>query len=1050
MNSDGKVHSIKYTYDEQYVSQPKTISTFVGEILLKRVEYAYGNEVNNRAKVVEEATYDRKGILLSKVKYEYDQKGLLAGMKRQIDASGSEYEVKYKHNTMGLCEEELLPSGDKIVHAYDTVGKTLSTYVIDKKGVQLKQEHNYYYENGQLKWKQGTHQNPLNTTFYFYDRPGNLVSTVESQAQYDPLTKSIKSIEQNHPFKGYFTIYQWDKLGSLTKKINPRGIATEYEYDKLTRLSKVQDNGREVSYEYETGGLLKKQSTNWGAEQSFSYTTQGQKIAHVHENGSITSWKYDLLGRILHEEEAGYITRYEYKDEEGKVITTSGSLTTVEEYDALGRLVSSTDSEGGIYTYKYNYLGDLIEESNPEKEITKYTYNYTKNLTIKELFSGAKEYCFKDALGRIIEITLTDKEGEFVETRTYTYTVEGYIEQENKGKGISSRSTKSVYDQKGRLIARTIQNEKGIEVESFKYDGNGNLIQHQDFEGNIYTYVYDEHDQCISEIRPDGSKIEHVYDTPGNPIITYYPRGLTHYTQYNPQTGEKQGERLVEAPTLGGPSKEYTYNKNSILIEKIDERGIVFKFQYDENKNLTHIQASTGEELSYTYDNNKNVKSIHKKLASGETVFIEHGYDTIGRLLKEDVYLGETLHQSCEQKWSENTRKSLNIQAAGQKFEYEYGYNSAGRLEQVNCPSIDYILNYSYNLRGQMQSWKDNYVGYAIDQYTTDGRLPAAAKTTLKGTEILAESLTWQSDKLIEHQHQFPEEGFERIRNYAYNSMGRLTSQTTQDRLVGSKQKEYIDAEDCGYDPLGILQEKHLLSYISDYYYKVKHQVGNKVCVETVADSKKSKTCYNPRKDALKEALEELKEVCGVIRQEDIARVYDEAGNVTSILDGKTGKAMELTWNAWNELEKVEVAGEYTWEAIYDGLGRRLKTSYTPLIESPSVDQGSSKKAKICLSYYDPEVEFLEIGLSYEEELVWKVYGVDLNGEFGGLQGIGGLQLVVNAYTQQAKKPIKDLQGHILGIIVAGTLSMGRRSSLRWVWAISRESKEYRRIHTRA
>jgi hypothetical protein len=46
-------------------------------------------------------------------------------------------------------------------------------------------------------------------------------------------------------------------------------------------------------------------------------------------------------------------------------------------------------------------------------------------------------------------------------------------------------------------------------------------------------------------------------------------------------------------------------------------------------------------------------------------------------------------------------------------------------------------------------------------------------------------------------------------------------------------------------------------------------------------------------------------------------------------------------------------------------------------------------------SIYDPQVEFLEIGVAVNGVVAWKVYGPDLNGTYGGMQGTGGLEATV-------------------------------------------------------
>ncbi|MEI8125256.1 MAG: RHS repeat-associated core domain-containing protein [Parachlamydiaceae bacterium] len=93
---------------------------------------------------------------------------------------------------------------------------------------------------------------------------------------------------------------------------------------------------------------------------------------------------------------------------------------------------------------------------------------------------------------------------------------------------------------------------------------------------------------------------------------------------------------------------------------------------------------------------------------------------------------------------------------------------------------------------------------------------------------------------------------------------------------------------------------------------------------------------------------------------------YDLMGQVT--VRGKD----RLVWDVWGRL--VEVSNEtYTWTASYDAFGRRLQTSYTSLIKGYLWN--SKGKSTITTSLYDPEEEFLEIGVISAGKTFWKLYG---------------------------------------------------------------------------
>jgi len=100
-------------------------------------------------------------------------------------------------------------------------------------------------------------------------------------------------------------------------------------------------------------------------------------------------------------------------------------------------------------------------------------------------------------------------------------------------------------------------------------------------------------------------------------------------------------------------------------------------------------------------------------------------------------------------------------------------------------------------------------------------------------------------------------------------------------------------------------------------------------------------------------------------------------------------RVQTLTWDGLGRLVKVvqTVVNPFVWTALYDGLERRIRATYTP-------DGGATVTTT---SMFDPEVEFLELGLAIDGAWNWNVYGPDLSGSYGGLQGLGGLEAVIGS-----------------------------------------------------
>jgi hypothetical protein len=74
-------------------------------------------------------------------------------------------------------------------------------------------------------------------------------------------------------------------------------------------------------------------------------------------------------------------------------------------------------------------------------------------------------------------------------------------------------------------------------------------------------------------------------------------------------------------------------------------------------------------------------------------------------------------------------------------------------------------------------------------------------------------------------------------------------------------------------------------------------------------------------------------------------------------------------------------------------------------------------------SSYDPEVEFMELAVTVGSTRDWLVHRPDVNGRYGGLQGAGGLDAVVNDGTSVATGIVSDIYGHTEATITGSALT---------------------------
>jgi RHS repeat-associated protein len=146
----------------------------------------------------------------------------------------------------------------------------------------------------------------------------------------------------------------------------------------------------------------------------------------------------------------------------------------------------------------------------------------------------------------------------------------------------------------------------------------------------------------------------------------------------------------------------------------------------------------------------------------------------------------------------------------------------------------------------------------------------------------------------------------------------------------------------------------------------------------------------------------------------------DLAGNTTQRVwlnaNGTTNRIETLSWDARGRLhaitERDATNSGYNWTAVYDPLNRRLSTT------SILVTNGVAFTAfpNTINQYYDPQADCLELGVAYGTKMIWKLYGPDLDGVYGGLNGRGGF----DGYTTALGlflPTICDFRGNVLGYV---------------------------------
>ena len=307
-------------------------------------------------------TYDDNGRIVSQTNalnqttlFTYDANlNKLSGFK---DARGND--VLYSYDNAGNLTSIIYEDGTTDKYVYNADG--LLTKSINRRGQDITYEYNNNYQLTKETHSDGR------IIEYRYDATNNLVTLISDSSSGDVTQFNFNQAENKiiieysrvH-LRNFLHGYIFDELGRKTQITIQDGTntyTTNYSYDSLGRLDQLTDGDGNliVDYDYHpVSGQLVKETNNNGTYTSYSYDLAGQIISlvnsHAQADGTVNSrfdYTYDSLGRRT------------------EVATLDGTWSY--EYDLTGQLMGAVfastnpDIESQDLTYVYDAAGNRIQ-----------------------------------------------------------------------------------------------------------------------------------------------------------------------------------------------------------------------------------------------------------------------------------------------------------------------------------------------------------------------------------------------------------------------------------------------------------------------------------------------------------------------------------------------------------------------------------------------------------------------------------------------------------------------------------------------------------------
>jgi len=282
--------------------------------------------------------YDAAGQLVRRTlpgggseSFTYDQIGL---RRSHTDFNGDTRTFTY--DVLNRPQVETLPGGETIATSYGPTG--LRSEVVAANGTTR-----YAYD---ARGRVAEIQNPDGSVLvYEYDAGGNLASTTVGSVtigyEFDSLNRLVRVATPEGD-----STYGYDAVGNQVVQVSANGVRSEHAFDERNRIESMVLRA--------PGGAVL---------QSFAYQSSltGQRARIEELDGSIETYAYDAIGRLVREERTGTTPRvveYEYDPVGNRVRTVRDGVETLYAYDGDDRLTSQ-----GAATFDYDENGNRIARS---------------------------------------------------------------------------------------------------------------------------------------------------------------------------------------------------------------------------------------------------------------------------------------------------------------------------------------------------------------------------------------------------------------------------------------------------------------------------------------------------------------------------------------------------------------------------------------------------------------------------------------------------------------------------------------------------------------
>jgi RHS repeat-associated protein len=618
-----------------------------------------------------------------------------------------------------------------------------------------------------------TDENGVVTTYGFANYPTRLASRTEASGTAAPRTTSYQYLNaQRHLMNqittpsvrngfqrivtiGYDTSQrpQTITVGGYTTTGTSISRVVALSYDSSGQITQIDGPRTDVSdvttltyNSCATGtqcGQLATVTNALGHVTTYnSYDGNGRLLQVTDPNGLVTSYTYDLRGRVTSITEtppagSARVTSYTY-DSVGQLLTATAANGTVltYAYDTAHNLISVTDNSGNRIEYGYDLAGnrtseDIKDPSSTLKKTLDYTYDVRNRIDTINSAGSVTDVVF-DALGNLTGDTDPNMHGA-----THQYDPFYRLKKTTDALSGNTEYTYAVND-----TPATVKAPNGATT-TYVYDDLGNLRSEASPDRGTTTYTYDAAGNRLTQADANGNTTTYTYDALNRvTFVDYAGSGLDVTLAYDQNTAQKG--RLTTM-TDGAGTTELTYDVFGNVTQEsktIDGNMHVTAYTYDAANLLTGITYPSGRTVAYTRNVLGQVTAVDTSYGgSNATVASSITYQPFGPLS------GLTFGNSLAMARTFDQQYRLTDQTTGAVQDVSFTLDAAGNID-ATTDGVNAGLSQGFD-QDALDRLTTEAGSYGTQTYTYDGS--GNRLTRVHGATTQTLTYTANSNRLVTH-----------------------------------------------------------------------------------------------------------------------------------------------------------------------------------------------------------------------------------------------------------------------------------------------------------